>query len=92
MRRHFAIGPVDLWIVETGLDNGGLRIVRHQQTPSPADGFKGSHMGVDPVGQRLRPARMRKVKLDAPSTATKSCALRISPLSRSITTGTPSPA
>jgi len=32
------------------------------------------------------------VKLDAPSTATKTCALRISPVSRSMTTGTPSPA
>jgi hypothetical protein len=33
-----------------------------------------------------------KVKLDAPSTATKICAMRISPVSRSMTTGTVSPA
>ena len=33
-----------------------------------------------------------KVKLEAPSTATKICAMRISPVSRSTTTGTPSPA
>jgi hypothetical protein len=32
------------------------------------------------------------VKLDAPSTATKICAARRSPVRRSITTGTPSPA
>ena len=32
------------------------------------------------------------VKLDAPSTATKICAIRTSPVSRSMTTGTPSPA
>jgi hypothetical protein len=32
------------------------------------------------------------VKLDAPSTATKISAVRRSPVSRSITTGTPSPA
>ena len=60
MRRHFGIGPVDLGIVETGLDDRGLRIVRHQQMRNAADGLKGAHMGVDPVGQCLRPARVRK--------------------------------
>jgi hypothetical protein len=47
-------------------------------------------MGVDPVGERLRPGRLGEG--EAPSTATKICAMRISPVSRSMTTGTPSPA
>jgi hypothetical protein len=50
--RHLGIGAVDLGIVETGLDDGGLGIVRHQKM--------GADMGVDPVGERSRPARMRE--------------------------------
>jgi hypothetical protein len=37
-------------------------------------------------------AALAKVKLDAPRTATKICAMRISPVSLSMTTGTPWPA
>ena len=37
MRRHLGVGAVDLGIVEAGLDDGGLRIVRHQQMRDPAD-------------------------------------------------------
>ena len=60
MRRHFRVGPVDLGIVETGPDHGGLGIVRHQQLRNTADRREGADMGVDPVGQRLRPAGMCK--------------------------------
>jgi hypothetical protein len=58
MRRHLGIGGVDLGIVETGLDDGGLGIVRHQKM--------GADMGVDPVGERSRPARMRECEARAP--------------------------
>jgi len=47
-------------------------------------------MGVDPVGQRLRPGRLGEGEARRPSAATKICAMRISPVSRSMTTGTPS--
>ena len=60
MRRHLGVGAVDLRIVETGLDDGGLGIVRHEQMRNAADRLEGMDMGVDPVGQRLRPARMRE--------------------------------
>ena len=60
MRRHFGVGPIDLRIVEAGLDDGGLGIVRHEQMRNAADRLEGAHMGVDPVGERLRPARVRK--------------------------------
>src|SRR6266403_2839621 len=58
MRRHLGIGAVDLGIVETRLDYGGLGIVRHQQMRNTTDRLQGADMGVDPVGERLRPARM----------------------------------
>ncbi len=60
MRRHFGIGPIDLRIVKAGLDDGGLRIVRHKQLRDAADRLERAHMGVDPVGERLRPARVRE--------------------------------
>jgi hypothetical protein len=60
MRRHLGVGPVDLRIVPTGLDDGCLRVVRYQQLRNPADDRQRAYMGVDPSGQRLRPARVRK--------------------------------
>ena len=60
MRRHLGVGPIDLGVVETGLDDGRLGIIRHQQMWNAADCREGMDMGVDPVGKRLRPARMRK--------------------------------
>ena len=60
MRRHLGVGAIDLGIVETGLDDGRLGIVRHEKMRNAADRLQGPHMGVDPVGQRLCPARMRK--------------------------------
>ena len=60
MRRHFGVGPVDLRIIEAGLDDGGLGVVRHEKLRNAADRFEGADMGVDPIGQRLRPGRPRK--------------------------------
>ena len=60
MRRHLGVGSIDLRIVETSLDNSGLGIVRHEQMWNAADHLEGANMGVDLVGQRLRPARVRK--------------------------------
>ncbi len=47
-------------IVKAGLDDGGLCIVRHKQLRDAADRRKRAHMGVDPVGERLRPTRVRE--------------------------------
>jgi hypothetical protein len=53
MRRHLGIGSINLRLVEAGLDDGDLGIVRHQQFGHAAERCEGSGMGADPVGQRL---------------------------------------
>ena len=58
MGRHLGVGAVDLRVVEAGPDDGGLRIVRHDEFRYAADRLEGADMGVDPVGQRLRPGRL----------------------------------
>ena len=60
MRRHFGIGPIDLRIVKAGLDDGGLGIVRHEQLRDAVDRRERTHVGVDPVRKRLRPACVRE--------------------------------
>ncbi len=60
MRRHLRIGAIDLRIVKAGLDDGGLRIVWHKQLRDAADRLERAHMSVDPVGERLRPTRVRE--------------------------------
>ena len=57
MGRHLGIGSVELRVVEAGLDDGGLGVVGHDEFGNPADRLEGAHVGVDPVGQRLRPGR-----------------------------------
>jgi hypothetical protein len=58
MGRHLGVGPVDLGVVEAGLDDGGFGAVRHDEFGNPADRLEGAHVGVDPIGQRLRPTRL----------------------------------
>ena len=58
MRRHLGVGPIDLGVVEAGLDDGGPGVVRHDEFGNAADRLEGAHVGVDPVGQRLRPGRL----------------------------------
>jgi hypothetical protein len=90
--RHLGVGPIDLRVVEADPDDGGLRIVRHDELGYAADRLEGAHMASIQSGNACVQVALAKVKLDAPSTATKICAMRISPVSRSTTTGTPSPA
>lgn len=59
MRRHVGIAAVDLRIVEAGLDHGDLGVVRHQQRRHAADRFEGADVAADPVGEPLRPGRLR---------------------------------
>ena len=92
MRRHLGVGPIDLRLVEAGLDDGGLGVVRHDEFGTPPIASKARTWASIQSGSACVHVALAKVKLDAPSTATKICAMRISPVSRSMTTGTPSPA
>ena len=58
--RHFGIGAIDQRIKEAGLYDGGPGIVRHEQMRNAADRRESMHVGVDPIGKRLRPARPGK--------------------------------
>ena len=59
MRRHLGIGSVDLRLVEARLDDGHLRVVRNNQPGNPADRLECLRMCADPIGQPLRPGRLR---------------------------------
>ena len=48
MRRHVGIGAIDQRVIETGLDDRGLGVVRHQKVRRATDRPEGLHMGVDP--------------------------------------------
>ncbi len=59
MLRERGVGALDLRVVEAGLDDGHLGVVRHQELRHAADGFQGAGMGRDPVRQALRPRCFR---------------------------------
>jgi len=59
MGRHVSIGPVDLRVIEAGLDHRRLCVVRHDEMRHAPDRLKAARMGVDPVGEPLRPRRLR---------------------------------
>lgn len=59
MRRHVSVAAVDLRIVEAGLDHRALGVVRHQQRRRAVDRLEGADMAVDPIGEPLRPGRLR---------------------------------
>jgi hypothetical protein len=100
MRRHLGVGSIDLRLIKAGLDDGDLGVVRHEQFRHPAQRRESAGMSADSVDQCLGPARLgiepapakAGVKLEAPMTATKICAGRTWPVSRSTITGTVSPA
>ena len=66
MRGQFGVGPVDLRVIEAGLDDGGLGVVRDEKLRNAADRVEGVDMGVDPIGQRLRPGRPRESEARGP--------------------------
>jgi hypothetical protein len=59
MRRHGAVGPVDLRVVERGLFDGALQIVGDDEPRQAAAEPEQAHMRADPVRQPLRPAGLR---------------------------------
>src|SRR5271156_1951242 len=66
MGRHLGIGAVDLRVVEAGLNDGGFGVVGHDEFGNPPDRLEGPHVGVDPVGQRLRPGRFGESEARGP--------------------------
>ena len=62
MRGHFGIGAIDQRIVETGLDDHRLGIVRHEKMRRAADRLERMHMGVDPIDEGLRPGFARTIE------------------------------
>ena len=59
MRGHLRIGAIDLRVVEARLDDCDFGVVRHQERRDAADRREGANMGADPVGEPLRPRRLR---------------------------------
>ena len=58
MRRHRAVGAVDLGIVERGLVDPALQIVGNQQLRRAAEKAEHAHVRAGPVRQLLRPGRL----------------------------------
>ena len=59
MGRQIGVSAVDLGIVQAGLDDAGLQIIRHDLGRHAVKIGKGAGVGADPVGQALRPGRFR---------------------------------
>lgn len=62
VRRHGAIGPVDLGIEVARLDDRHLGIVGHKKRRRTAEELQRLNMAFDPVRKRLGPARLRERK------------------------------
>jgi hypothetical protein len=58
MRRHRAIGSVDLRVVERSFDDAALQIVGNQQFRHTTEEAEHAHMSAGPVRQLLRPRRL----------------------------------
>jgi len=59
MRRHLRVGTIDLRVVQARLNDRDLGVVGHHQRRYAADRREGANMGADPVGEPLRPRRLR---------------------------------
>ena len=58
VRGHVGVGAVDHRVVEAGLDDGDLGVIRHEQRGHAADRGQGPVVRLDPVPERLRPGRL----------------------------------
>jgi len=50
MGRHLGVSPIDLRLVQAGLDDSDFGVVRHEQLGHAAERCKSAGMGADPVG------------------------------------------
>ena len=57
--RHLRIGPVDLRVVEARLRHAGLQVVGNHGRGNAAEIFEAALVRRDPIGQLLRPGRLR---------------------------------
>ena len=71
MGRHLGIGSVDVGIVEAGLDDRRLRVVRNEELGGAANPREGADMASIQSGSACVQLAQANVKLDAPRTATK---------------------
>ena len=60
VRGHLFVGPVEVWFVAAGAGHAGLQVVRHQDFRHCSEELKDAQVRSDPVGQTLRPGRLRK--------------------------------
>jgi hypothetical protein len=65
MRRHLAVGPVHLRVIEAGLDHRDLGVVGNQEPGRAAEVGEGLDVGVDPVGELLCPAGVGEAEAGA---------------------------
>ena len=59
VRRHHAVAPIDLRIIEAGPIDARLQIVGNDQSRNTVEEAEHAHMGADPIGQCLRPGCLR---------------------------------
>src|SRR5215475_3610539 len=59
MGRHVGISSIDLRLVETGLDDGDLGVIRNDEVRDTADRLEGTRVRTDPVAEPLAPCRLR---------------------------------
>ncbi len=59
VRRHHRVAAVHLGVVERRLVDAALEVVGHQQARRGSEEPEHPHVGLDPIRQRLRPARLR---------------------------------
>src|ERR1700688_4306469 len=90
MRRHVGVAAVDLRIVEAGLDHCDLGVVGDQKRRHATDRLEGADVAADPVGEPLRPGRLRVGEARCAEYRHEDLRGGRSPVSRSITNGTPS--
>lgn len=57
--RERRVGGVQLRLIATGLGHARAQIVRDHDLRHPAEKGEGPHVRPDPIGQRLRPGRLR---------------------------------
>jgi hypothetical protein len=85
VRCHVGVAAVDPGFVATGRGDACLEIVAHHLTRDAAEEGESVDVAADPVRQPLPQRASAYVRLQAPSAATKICAVRTSPVIASMT-------
>jgi len=59
MRGHLLICPIDSRLIAASFSHTGLQIIGDDDLGHAVQKLEGAHVGADPVGQPLRPSRLR---------------------------------